>query len=203
MHFTSKRTHKTKPYPDNWKNCWISSIFLAVKYFLKKKTFKYSAWVNVLSYISPLPKGRKGSNPNRLRSKNYTILTFKNLKLSYLASITLASNTRLHTHTHTYTHTPPHTHKGMLCDLSRLVSVNFRISFDHIQKDHHLFVCMHDVKTCTVYTHMHAHTHTHTHTHTHICTVTFLRHKKRVAMFLNKCIVFQKIIVCCVTCTHV
>ena len=174
-----------------------------MKYFFFFFTFKYSAWVNVLCYISPLPEGRKGSNPNRLMSKNYTILTFKNLKLSYVSSqITLDVNTHIHplTHTKVCFETFPAS--------SRLIFVFNLLIFKRIIC---LSACTH-VKTCSFYTQ----------THTDVWNVTFAvvffsgtflkdkangvsmsQHVEVKRMFLNKCITFQKIIICCLTCTHV
>lgn len=140
-------------------------------------------------------------------SKNYTILTFKNPKLSYVSSLWVSTH---NTHTHLHTYSPSHT---KVCydtfpALSRLILVFHLIIFKRI-------ICMSactPVKTCTAYTH----SHTHRCLNCDLCCcffrtvfkekasgVSMSRHVKVKRMFLNKCIAFQKIIICCLTCTHV
>lgn len=93
------------------KNAEYICLFSCEILFFSFFKYKYSAWVNVLGYISPLPEGRKGSNPNRLMSKNYTILTFKNPKLSYVSSLWMSTHNR---HTHTPTHIQPLTQRYVM-----------------------------------------------------------------------------------------
>lgn len=116
------------------------------------------------------------------------------------------------TDTHTPTHIQPLTHTKVCYDtfpaLSRLILVFHLIIFKRI-------ICMSactPVKTCTAYTH----SHTHRCLNCDLCCcffrtvfkekasgVSMSRHVKVKRMFLNKCIAFQKIIICCLTCTHV
>lgn len=129
--FTSQQTQIRPPWKGLLEKMLNICLFSCEILFFSFFKYKYSAWVNVLGYISPLPEGRKGSNPNRLMSKNYTILTFKNPKLSYVSSLWVSTH---NTHTHLHTYSPSHT---KVCydtfpALSRLILVFHLIIFKRI-----------------------------------------------------------------------